>query len=168
MSGSAGELRQILGHFATGVTVLTTVDHTGEIRGTTANAFTSVSLDPPLVLVCLAEESETLGAIEARGAFAANILAGDQQEHSDFFSRRGVRLDPDRYGIRFGDLGMPVLEGILAHLECEVERVDAGGDHRIVLGRVRAHERHREAVDPLLFFRGGYGLPEATSMDEGQ
>jgi len=152
------ELRLILGQFATGVTVLTTLDEKGRVCGTTANAFTSVSLDPPLILVCLAQESETLREIEGRGAFAANILAEDQQEHSDFFARRGLRLDPARHRFQLGERGMPVLTGVLGHLECGVERIDQGGDHRMVLGRVEAHRRHREEADPLLYFRGGYGI----------
>lgn len=150
------ELRSILGHFATGVTVLTTNDQDGEPCGTTANAFTSVSLDPPLILICLARESLTLEAIRARGGFVANILADGQQDHSNWFAETGVRLEPDLHEFTEGKLGLPVLAGTVAHLECEVERIDEGGDHEILLGRVVSHGRHDEAPDPLLFYRGAY------------
>ncbi|MBN8865994.1 MAG: 3,4-dihydroxy-2-butanone-4-phosphate synthase [Solirubrobacterales bacterium] len=149
------QLRSILGHFATGVTVVTTTDLDGAPCGTTANAFTSVSLDPPLILVCLARESHTLEMIRARGGFVANILADGQQDHSNWFARRGVRLDPALHEFEAGRLGLPVLAGTVGHLECEVERIDDGGDHEIVLGRVVSHGRH-EAPDPLLFYQGSY------------
>jgi 3,4-dihydroxy-2-butanone 4-phosphate synthase len=157
--GSAGdspELRSILGHFATGVTVVTTQDLGDEPCGTTANAFTSVSLEPPLILVCLARESHTLEMIRARGGFVANILADGQQDHSNWFARTGVRLEPELHEFTERKLGLPVLAGTVAHLECEVERIDAGGDHEIVLGRVVSHGSHDEAPDPLLFYQGSY------------
>jgi len=150
------ELRSILGHFATGVTVVTTTDQDGEPCGTTANAFTSVSLDPPLILICLARESLTLDAIRGRGGFVANILAEGQQDHSNWFARTGVRLEPDLHEFTEGRLGLPVLAGTVAHLECEVERIDEGGDHEILLGRVVSHGKHKEAPDPLLFYQGAY------------
>lgn len=152
----ARELRSILGHFATGVTVLTTNDEQDEPCGTTANAFTSVSLDPPLILICLARESVTLEAIRSRGGFVANILADGQQDHSNWFARTGVRLEPDLHEFTEGKLGLPVLTGTVAHLECRVERIDEGGDHEILLGRVVSHGKHQEAPDPLLFYQGAY------------
>jgi 3,4-dihydroxy-2-butanone 4-phosphate synthase len=154
--GESRELRSILGHFATGVSVVTTNDTDGKPCGTTANAFTSVSLEPPLILVCLARASRTLEMIRAEGGFVANILAGDQQDHSNWFARKGVRLEPDLHEFGEGKLGLPVLVGTVAHLECEVERIDAGGDHEIVLGRVVSHGTHADAADPLLFYQGSY------------
>lgn len=150
------ELRSILGHFATGVTVVTTNDIDGEPCGTTANAFTSVSLDPPLILICLARESHTLEMIRSRGGFVANILADGQQDHSNWFAKTGVRLEPDLHEFSAGKLGLPVLAGTVAHLECEVERIDDGGDHEILLGRVISHGQHHEIPDPLLFYQGAY------------
>lgn len=150
------ELRSILGHFATGVTVVTTTDVEGEPCGTTANAFTSVSLDPPLILICLARESQTLEMIRARRGFVANILANGQQDHSNWFARAGVRLEPELHEFTAGSLGLPVLAGTVAHLECEVERIDDGGDHEILLGRVVSHGKHAEGPDPLLFYQGAY------------
>ncbi len=150
------QLRSILGHFATGVTVVTTTDVEGEPCGTTANAFTSVSLDPPLIIVCLARESQTLEMIRARGGFVANILADGQQDHSNWFAKTGVRLEPELHEFTAGKLGLPVLGGVVAHLECEVERIDDGGDHEILLGRVISHGKHQEAPDPLLFYQGSY------------
>jgi 3,4-dihydroxy-2-butanone 4-phosphate synthase len=160
------ELRSILGHFATGVTVVSTNDTDGRPCGTTANAFTSVSLDPPLILVCLARASQTLEMIRSRRGFVANILASGQQDHSNWFARKGVRLEPELHEFRQGTLGLPVLVGTVAHLECEVERIDAGGDHEIVLGRVVSHGSHGEAPDPLLFYRGSYrslGRPQPAN-----
>ncbi|MBN8870562.1 MAG: 3,4-dihydroxy-2-butanone-4-phosphate synthase [Solirubrobacterales bacterium] len=154
--GTSRELRSILGHFATGVTVLTTTDQDGEPCGTTANAFTSVSLNPPLILICLARESAALEAIRTRGGFVANILADGQQDHSNWFARKGVRLKPELHEFTEGRLGLPVLSGTVAHLECEVERIDAGGDHEILLGRVVSHGRHQDPPDPLLFYQGSY------------
>jgi flavin reductase (DIM6/NTAB) family NADH-FMN oxidoreductase RutF len=153
---AARELRSILGHFATGVTVLTTNDQDEEPCGTTANAFTSVSLDPPLILICLARESVTLEAIRARGGFVANILAEGQQEHSNWFARTGVRLEPELHEFSEGKSGLPILAGTVAHLECEVERIDDGGDHEILLGRVVSHGTHEGTPDPLLFYQGAY------------
>jgi len=162
-SAAPEELRHILGQFATGVTVVTSNDADGEPCGTTANAFTSVSLDPPLILICLALESQTLDGIRATNAFVANILADGQQEHSNWFARKGVRLLPDQHEFNPGKLGVPVLTGTVAHLECEVERIDPGGDHEIVLGRVVSFDRHEDAPDPLLFFRGGYRKLDAVA-----
>ena len=154
--GESSDLRSILGHFATGVTVVTTTDVDGEPCGTTANAFTSVSLDPPLILVCLARESQTLDMIRARRGFVANILADGQQDHSNWFAKTGVRLEPELHEFTAGRLGLPLLSGTVAHLECEVERIDDGGDHEIVLGRVVSHGKHQEAPDPLLLKQGAY------------
>lgn len=150
------DLRKILGHFATGVTVITASNGAGEPSGTTANAFTSVSLDPPLILVCLARESRTLDSIRNSQGFVANILAEHQQDHSNWFARKGVRLKPELHEFSEGLLGLPVLTGTVAHLECRLERIDEGGDHEIVLGRVVSHGRHPEEVDPLLFYQGSY------------
>lgn len=160
------DLRRILGHFATGVTVITASDGAGEPCGTTANAFTSVSLDPPLILICLARESRTLEAIRTSQGFVANILAEGQQDHSNWFARKGVRLQPELHEFSEGHLALPVLAGTVAHLECRLERIDEGGDHEIVLGRVVSHGRHPEEVDPLLFYQGSYrslDRPEPTN-----
>jgi 3-hydroxy-9,10-secoandrosta-1,3,5(10)-triene-9,17-dione monooxygenase reductase component len=157
---SAAELRHAMGHFATGVTVVTSVGEDGQPVATTANAVTSLSLDPPLLLVCFAKASQTLAAVREHGAFAVNVLAAHQQELSANFARRGLAAVWDGVRHRPGLTGSPRLHGVLATLECTVENRLPGGDHEIVVGRVRAVETAAEASDaaavPLLFWRGGY------------
>jgi 3-hydroxy-9,10-secoandrosta-1,3,5(10)-triene-9,17-dione monooxygenase reductase component len=142
-------LRAALGHFATGVTVVTAA--AGEARhGTTANAVSSVSLAPPLLLVCLRDESLTLAALLESRRFAVNVLHADQQALARRFARRGTGWD----GIAHRD---GLLDGALATLDCAVHDVADGGDHRIVVGRVLAAEHPDEHAPPLLFYRGAYG-----------
>ena len=146
--------RNALGCFATGVTVVTTVTDAGEPVGLTANSFSSVSLDPPLVLFCLDRASHNLGAFRAAGRFAVNVLGDDQRDLSVRFSTTiGDRWDGvvwDRW-----ETGAPVLNGCLAALDCETEAIHEGGDHVIIVGRV---QRLAATTDgkPLLYFRGNY------------
>ena len=153
---SATDFRHAIGHFATGVTVVTSVGPGGEPVGTTANAVSSLSLDPPLILVCFDRASATLEAIVTHGAFAVNVLAAPQQDLSANFARRGLAAAWDGVRHRRGPTGSPRLDGVLAALECTVEHRLAGGDHEIVVGRV--HEVETSAADaaPLLFWRGSY------------
>ena len=153
---SAAGLRHAMGHFATGVTVITSVGADGGPVGTTANAVSSLSLDPPLVLVCFDRASQTLGAVRAHGAFAINVLAAPQQELSANFARRGLAADWDGVRHRPGLTGSPRLHGVLATLECTVEHRLPGGDHEIVVGRVCDVETSDDAAPPLLFWRGRY------------
>ena len=153
---SAAEFREAMGHFATGVTVVTSVDTDGEPVGTTANAVTSLSLDPPLVLVCFDLGSTTLRAIRGHGAFVVNVLAAPQQHLSRNFARRGLAAAWDGIKHRRGPTGSPRLEDVLAVLECTVEHALPGGDHEIVVGRVRHAETSANPSGPLVFFRGGY------------
>lgn len=150
------ELRHVMGHFATGVTVVTSVGADGRPVGTTANAVSSLSLDPPLLLVCFDRSSQTLAAIGAHGAFAVNVLAAPQEELSANFARRGVASDWDGVPHRPGLTGSPRLHGVLATLECTVERRLPGGDHEIVVGRVRDAQAGDGDAAPLLFWRGRY------------
>ncbi|HLG00321.1 MAG TPA: flavin reductase family protein [Acidimicrobiia bacterium] len=145
--------RQVLGHFATGVTVITAVD-SGEPVGMAANSFTSVSLDPPLVLFCAGTSSTTWPRIDAAGAYAVNILAGDQEE----VSRKFAAKDGDRFegvGWSTAVTGSPILDGALAYLDCTIDARHDAGDHVLVVGRVVDLAVPREGP-PLLFFRGGY------------
>lgn len=150
------EFRYAMGHFATGVSVVTSVGPDGAPVGTTASAVTSLSLDPPLVLVCFDRASLTLHAIAAHGAFAVNVLAAPQRHLSARFARRGLTATWDGVRHRPGRTGSPRLEGVLATLECTVEHRLPGGDHEIVVGRVRAVETGADAAAPLLYWRGGY------------
>jgi flavin reductase (DIM6/NTAB) family NADH-FMN oxidoreductase RutF len=165
---TAAELRHAMGHFATGVTVITSVGADGRPVGTTANAVSSLSLDPPLLLACFDRSSQTLAAITAHRAFAVNILAAPQEELSANFARRGPGAGWDGVRHRPGLTGSPRLHGVLATLECTVEHRLPGGDHEIVVGRVRhAHTSGGEAP-PLLFWRGRYAsLDGAGSADAG-
>jgi len=153
---SAGEFRHAMGHFATGVTVVTSVDADGQPVGTTANAVTSLSLDPPLVLVCFDLGSITLRAIREHGAFVVNVLAAPQQHLSANFARRGLAAAWDGVRHRRGPTGSPRLEDVLAVLECTVEHALPGGDHEIIVGRVRHVETSATCVAPLVYYRGTY------------
>lgn len=147
------DLRKALGAFMTGVTVVTTLDGDGAPRGLTANSFTSVSLDPPLVLFCIAKTAATCPVFTAAAQFAVNILTEDQREVSSTFASRVE----DRFATgdwRPGETGSPVLAGAAAWLDCRMhDQVDAG-DHLILIGRVVAYEY--SSANPLGYFRGNY------------
>jgi flavin reductase (DIM6/NTAB) family NADH-FMN oxidoreductase RutF len=153
---SADDYRHAMGHFATGVTVITSVHPDGSPVGTTANAVSSLSLDPPLILVCFSHDSNTLKAVRTHGAFVVNVLAAPQQHLSANFARRGLAAAWDGIRHRRGRTGSPRLEGVLAVLECTVEYVLPGGDHEIVVGRVNDVETSGQDAGPLVYWRGSY------------
>ena len=126
-----------MGHFATGVTIVTSLGADGRPVGTTASAVTSLSLDPPLVLVCLDLGSLTLQAIRGHRSFAVNVLGAAQRHLSANFARRGLTAAWDGVRHRHGPTGSPRLEDVLAVVECTVAHLLPGGDHEIVIGRVR-------------------------------
>ncbi len=147
-------LRDALGCFGTGVTVVTTLDAEGGPIGLTANSFTSVSLDPPLLLVCLARSSNSLPAFEAAEHFAVNVLHIGQQLISNRFARR----DGDRFAAtpwERWDTGTPIVKNALASFECARDNMYDAGDHLILIGRV-LRVRFEPRRDPLLYFRGRY------------
>jgi len=147
------ELRRVMGHFPTGVTVITTFSKAGALHGLTANAFTSVSLVPPLVLVCVDKKAESYPCFEESKCFTVNFLADDQED----LSRRFATTGGDKFegvGYRMGANQAPILNGALAYLECKVVAAHEGGDHTIYVGEIEQAET-REAK-PLLFYRGGY------------
>ncbi len=150
------EFRRAVGHFATGVTVVTSVGPGGQPVGTTANAVSSLSMDPPLILVCFDRASLTLEAIRSHGAFVVNVLAAAQQELSANFARRGVEAAWEGVEHAPGPTGSPRLAGVLATLECTVEHSLPGGDHEIIVGRLRYAETSADDAAPLLFWRGSY------------
>ncbi len=157
---SPAELREAMGHFATGVTVITSIDESGQPVGTTANAVTSLSLDPPLVLVCFDLASATLRAIRSHGAFVVNVLGHRQRHLSVNFARRGLAAAWEGVRHRRGPTGSPRIEGVIAVVECTVEHSLPGGDHEIIVGRVRHVETNGEGAAPLVFWRGGYASIE--------
>jgi 3,4-dihydroxy-2-butanone 4-phosphate synthase len=149
-------MRDVMGHFATGVSVVTARGEDGEPVGTTANAISSVSLDPPLLLACLARDSETLAAIRETGRLAINILADEQRHHSDRFAKKGDAVRAHEVEFTEHELGVPTIPDALATIACEVESIYPAGDHEIVVG-VAHHLEHREqGAKPLLFYRGAY------------
>ncbi len=154
-------LRDAMGHFATGVTVITSVDADGGPVGTTANAVTSLSLDPPLVLACFDLKSSTLEAIRGHGAFAVNVLGHRQHHLSANFARRGLAAVWDGVRHHRGPTGSPRLADVIAVIECTVEQRFPGGDHEIVVGRVRHVETNGDGATPLLFWRGKYASIES-------
>ena len=123
---------------------------------TCALPISSVSLDPPLLLACLARSSETLAAVRESGRFAVNILAAEQRHHSDRFARKGSAVGADEVEFDDHEHGVPVLPGALATIACAVEAIYPAGDHEIVVGLAH-HLEHREpGAKPLLFYRGAY------------
>lgn len=159
------DMKSVLSSFCTGVAVITARGADGRPVGMAVQSFSSVSLDPPLVCFCPARTSTTWPRIQAAGVFAVNILAADQQE----LCRRFAVTGGDKFaGVPWlaGGNGAPLLDGVLATVECDLEAVLDGGDHAIALGRVTALTAHREGA-PLLYFRRTYGrlpgLPGAAS-----
>lgn len=148
--------RNALGWFTTGVAVVTTRVGAGAPIGITVNSFSSVSLDPPLVLWCLDKKSDTLEAFEAATHFTVNVLREEHQEISSRLSRKG---DHSLAGLAVVDResGCPALEQALAHFECEVEARHDAGDHVIMIGRVLNFD-YAEDGRPLLYHRGGYQM----------
>ena len=157
MAVSPERFREALGHWASGVAIVTS--RAGErVHGMTVSAFSSVSLDPPLVLVCADKTSDTYAVIAEAGCFAVNVLASEQQELSNRFAsekdehRRFVGLET-----REAVTGAPLLHGCLAHLDCRLVATHDAGDHVIYVGRVEAVEEDA-AREPLLYFQSGYRL----------
>ena len=156
MSFDPLQFRSIMGRFATGVTVITTAAGE-EMQGMTANAVTSLSLDPVMVLICVDKASHTHHVLEAGGVFAVNILGEHQQDVSRTFARRAEPEIGSLRGHRFtmGVTGAPILEDCLAYLDCRVVLVHPGGDHSIFLGEVVDAAVVNEGT-PLLFYAGKY------------
>jgi flavin reductase (DIM6/NTAB) family NADH-FMN oxidoreductase RutF len=156
------EFRNALGCFATGITVITALDENRAPVGLTANSFTSLSLDPPLILFCVDRTIKSFQAIHANRHFAVNILREDQEHLSRQFARSGAEK---WNGVNFEswDTGCPILDGCIANLECDVEQVFEGGDHIIVVGKVRRMRFDDDAdCRPLLYFKGRYGAVRAS------
>ena len=156
---SAKEFRSTVGAFATGVTVVTT---RGEEHayGMTANAFSSVSLDPPLILVCVISPSEGAEHITRNGVFAVNILTSEQEPLSRYFASRDRPRGRDAFAEvahRFAASGSPILEGSAAVLDCRLHTTHEAGDHLIFIGEVLELEV-QDGHEPLLFHGGGYRL----------
>jgi flavin reductase (DIM6/NTAB) family NADH-FMN oxidoreductase RutF/pimeloyl-ACP methyl ester carboxylesterase len=147
-------LRNAMGCFATGVTVVTAFGSDGLPKGATVNSFTSVSLDPPMLLVCIAKGTETAEVIHDAERFAVNLLQSSQRSTSNCFATKGIdRFAEEEW--QMGEWGAPIFPSSLGAFECKRHTIHEGGDHFILIGAVeRAH--FWPARDPLLFYRGGY------------
>jgi flavin reductase (DIM6/NTAB) family NADH-FMN oxidoreductase RutF len=157
-------LRRVMSHFATGVAVVGTSHVGGGVCGLTVNAFASLSLSPPLALVCLDRGSNTYGCIRASGLFAASFLAEDQHELSvRFAEKRDDKFDAVPF--RLAENGAPIVEGAIGWVECELDRDYPGGDHDIFLARV-VRGGWEDQGSPLVFFRGGYTTVASPVRDE--
>lgn len=159
-------LRRTLGTFATGVTVVTTggpVPH-----GMTANSFASVSLDPPLVLVCVVRDAVMHSSLTATEFFGVSVLAADQEPVARHFANRLRPLGASQFDavgwLPGRHTGVPMIDGALAHYECALWQAYDGGDHTIFIGRLLTADRHAGA-DPLLFFQGGF---RRLTQDRGE
>ena len=153
MSITKNEFRAALGRFASGVTVVTTKDRSGRLHGITVSAFCSVSLEPPLILVCIDKQTGSHQAFEETDAFVINILHEDQQHYSDQFAS----ALPDKFdGIKFTENshGVPVLTDALANLECSLTNRHDNGDHTIFVGEVL--KSRVSDGEPLVYFQGNY------------
>jgi flavin reductase (DIM6/NTAB) family NADH-FMN oxidoreductase RutF len=166
MSIDARAFRDTVGQFVTGVTVIAT-DIDGTIRAMTANAFTSLSLDPPLVLVCVGKTAHLSAFIRSASGFSVNILAQTQRDLSTYFAGRGKPAEPPAFSFA-GWEGGPLLAGCTAALGCAVDTIHEGGDHWIVIGRVLALYRNEEACPPLVFRGGRYVALEQPAEVPGK
>ena len=153
---SADDFRRVLSHFASGVTIISTCAADGRPTGLTASAFTSVSLEPPLILVCVAHSAQSYPVLMESGRFAVNFLTAEQQDASRRFSTSKIDKFAKFDGVpyRVSDLKLPILTDALAHVECVTVNAHVEGDHTVFIGRVEACGT--TDGDPLLYFRGKY------------
>ena len=153
-SFDSAKYRQVLGHFPTGVTVITAIVE-GTPVGMAIGSFASLSLDPPQVLFCAGKTSSSWPKVRSAGSFCVNLLADDQEDVSRVFASKAE----DKFseiGWRRSGNGSPLLAGVLGYIDCTIENVVESGDHDIVIGAVTDLDVLHEG-GPLLFFRGGYG-----------
>ncbi|MBT2273803.1 flavin reductase family protein [Rhodococcus enclensis] len=153
---NAEMFRRALGNFCSGVTVITGMSSEGKPIGFACQSFTSLSIDPPQILVCPGKGSTSWPLIAANGRFTANILAHDQQAVCIAFgSSDGAKFASAPWTTRDGSV---LIADALAWIDCDIETIHDGGDHYIVVGAVRELNIEREDQNPLLFFRGNYGV----------
>jgi 3-hydroxy-9,10-secoandrosta-1,3,5(10)-triene-9,17-dione monooxygenase reductase component len=151
--------RDVMGRFATGISVITTSDESGRPAGITVSAMSSVSLDPPLVMVALARKRSITPVVAAKGRYAVNVLRDDQQALSDCFAHAPVSPGREEFcGAPWhaGPTGLPLLEGTLGSLECTIVQTFSVGDHELFIARVDSLEVASGESDPLLYFRRQY------------
>jgi len=154
---SSLEFRKALGHFSTGVTVVTVEREPGKIHGMTANSFTSVSLDPMLILVCVDHHAKMLPLLQKKKQFGLSVLKQNQQSISEYFAKSEHSFEAEqRLGIHYRRTpsGAFVIESALLQMSCNVMASYVAGDHTIFIGEVEDAEMHEG--EPLLYFRGEY------------
>ena len=153
MPVTADEFRTTLARFASGVTVVTTKDAQGTLHGITVSAFCSVSLEPPLVLICVEQTAGSHNALQESGFFVVNFLSSEQAELSErFASDVADRFEDVEFTLNID--GLPVLSGCIGALECHVKQTCAGGDHTVFIAEVDAAQVY--SGDPLVYFRSDY------------
>jgi 3-hydroxy-9,10-secoandrosta-1,3,5(10)-triene-9,17-dione monooxygenase reductase component len=148
----------VMGHFATGISVVTTLDG-DQPAGITVNAFSSVSLEPPLVMVALDRGRFITPLVRQFGRYAVNVLGSDQQLLSDCFAHAPVSPGREEFcgaAWHAGPTGLPLLDGSIATLECTTIETFSAGDHDLFIGRVDSMGEQREGIAPLLYFRRRY------------
>lgn len=150
------EFRTVLGHFPTGVTVVAGVDDEGA-HGLAVGSFFSVSLDPPLVGFCVGCDSQSWARISRSGRFSVNVLSEHQSEISNVFAVRSDDKFAEIDWFASPVTGSPWITDAVAHIDCDLEHAYEGGDHSIIVARVRAIQVHRSEHGPLIFFKGAYG-----------
>jgi flavin reductase (DIM6/NTAB) family NADH-FMN oxidoreductase RutF len=155
MAFDPSEYRRILGHWVTGVSVVAAATPDGEPRGLTANAVCSVSLDPPLVLVCIDHTADSHDAIAAADGFSVNILASDQERLARRFAAYDLARKFEGIAWHVEQTGAPVLDDAFAWVDCRMRERLPGGDHSIFIGEVVAGDAREGG--PLIYYRGGYG-----------
>lgn len=158
MDVSSSNLRNVMGTFATGVTIVTLqrgdIDH-----GMTVNSFTSLSLDPPLILFNAARSTNTHDLVQKSESFAVNILTHEQKWISDRFAGEHHELEDPFHDIPFfrAETGSPVIKNTLGYIDCTLTESHGGGDHTIYVGEVEDLEVQNENADPLIFYKGAFG-----------
>lgn len=150
--------RSVLGRFASGVTVVTTRDAAGRDHGMTVSAFSSLSLTPPLILVCIDRRASVYGALAAAEWIVVNILSAQQEAYSRRFSHLDAEARFEGVGFTRAPSGAPILDEVLAYLDCRVVERHEGGDHTILVAEVDGADAREER--PLLYYRGGYAQLE--------
>lgn len=156
---SKDDFRSALSQFATGVTVITTLDDQGEPHSMTANSFTSVCLDPPVILVCVAHGTNTYGFLKRMGRFGVNILRENQQEQGAYFAKKPEDRTGDvQYSYSASEEGIPILDDSMVFMCCQVIGSHDYGDHTVFLGEVKEVRRNESGV-PLMFFQSRWYNP---------
>ena len=156
-NNKSDEFRKIFGHFPTGITVIG-MNNDGQLSGITANSVTSVSLDPMLLLVCIAKKAASHNKLKNAGNFSINFLSNNQKDVSQFFASSSNADTPmGDFEYRLGNNESPILSDVIAWVECSIIDWFPGGDHSIVVGEVSDMNIENDSYQPLIYYNGQYG-----------